>query len=319
MCVWRRQRSHKCTNGFIVALVVVGAGPLAHEAEADAPAPPTARVVILGTGTPNADPDRSGPSVAVVVGDTGYLVDCGPGVVRRAAAAHRTGIEALEVSKIKHLFVTHLHSDHTLGFADLIFSPWVLGRGAPLEAYGPPGLAEMTEHLLLAYAQDRHVRVEGLEPINPGGYGVNVHEIADVTGPIYRDANVTVTAFPVSHGSWEHAFGYAFQTADKTIVISGDTKSGKAMAKQAMNCDILVHEVYSSEQFQKIPPVWQRYHSSFHTSTTELAAVARVAKPRLLVLYHQLYWGATDEDLVREVRSGYTGNVTSARDLDVFE
>jgi ribonuclease BN (tRNA processing enzyme) len=105
------------------------------------------QVVILGTGTPLPDPDRSGPAVAVVVNGVAYLVDCGPGVVRRAAAAEKNGIKALAADKLKIVFITHLHSDHTLGYPDLIFSPWVLERAEPLEAYGPRGLKSMTAHI----------------------------------------------------------------------------------------------------------------------------------------------------------------------------
>lgn len=103
------------------------------------PAPLAAqtRVVLLGTGTPNADPDRSGPGVAIVVGGSVYLVDAGPGIVRRAEAARQAGVAALEQPNLKLVFLTHLHSDHTLGLADLIFTPWVLERTAPLEVYGP--------------------------------------------------------------------------------------------------------------------------------------------------------------------------------------
>ena len=110
----------------------------------------TTRIVLLGTGTPNADPDRSGPAVAVIVGKTPYLVDFGPGVVRRAAAAYKKGVKALKVTNIRTVFLTHLHSDHTAGYPDLILTPWVLGREKPLEVYGPEGLAEMTDHILAA-------------------------------------------------------------------------------------------------------------------------------------------------------------------------
>src|SRR3989442_989796 len=108
----------------------------------------TTRVVMLGTGTPNADPERFGPAVAVVVDEASYLVDFGVGVVRRAAAAERSGIAGLAAPKLTHAFATHLHSDHTLGFADLILSPWVLERPAPLEVYGPRGLRAMANHLV---------------------------------------------------------------------------------------------------------------------------------------------------------------------------
>src|SRR3990170_709406 len=119
-----------------VGLMVVAA-PHAQEAA-------RTRIVLLGTGTPNATPDRWGPATAIVVGDTPYLVDAGVGVVRRAAAARAKGVEALRASNLRRLFVTHLHSDHTLGYPDVIFSGWTLERDVPLEAYGPPGLEAMT-------------------------------------------------------------------------------------------------------------------------------------------------------------------------------
>jgi ribonuclease BN (tRNA processing enzyme) len=135
------------------------------------------RIVLLGTGTPNATPDRMGPATAIVVGDTPYLVDAGVGVVRRAAEAEARGVGALRVSNLTRVFVTHLHSDHTIGYPDLILTPWVLERDAPLQAYGPPGLRAMTEHLLAAYREDIDLRLNGLEPANPDGHKVEVREV----------------------------------------------------------------------------------------------------------------------------------------------
>lgn len=274
------------------------------------------QIVILGTGNPNADPDRSGPSLAIVVNDTPYLVDFGPGVVRRAAAASRNGIKALAAKNLRVAFATHLHTDHTIGLPDLIFTPWVLERESPLELYGPPGIKKMTGNILEAYREDIHIRIDGLEPANETGYRVNVHEIKP--GVVYKDQNVTVKAFVVPHGSWKHAFGYRFETADRVIVISGDTAPTLAISQECNGCDVLIHEVYSAEKFTTRPPVWQKYHSSFHTSTKELAEIAAKARPKLLILYHQLYWGASDEDLVREIEQTYKGRVVSARDLDVY-
>jgi ribonuclease BN (tRNA processing enzyme) len=275
------------------------------------------RVVMLGTGTPNADPDRSGPSVAVVAGGRAYLVDCGPGVVRRAAAAAtRHGIAALAADRLGIVFVTHLHSDHTLGLPDLMLTPWVLERHTPLEVYGPPGVAAMTRHLLEAYAEDIQVRQSGLEPDQHDGWKVNAHEIAP--GIVYRDSNVTVKAFAVPHANWKHAFGYRFEARDLTVVFSGDTRPSDAVANACHRCDVLVHEVYSAARLASRPPEWQRYHRDAHTSTTELAEIATRARPTLLVLYHQLFWGASDDSLVAEVRRGYDGRVVSARDLDVY-
>ncbi len=274
------------------------------------------QIVLLGTGTPNPDPNRSGPSVAIIVNDTPYLIDAGPGIVRRAAAARRDGVEALRVSNLKHVFITHLHTDHTLGLADLIFTPWVLERDEPLKLYGPPGVREMVEHLLKAYEQDVRMRIDGLEPANNVGYKVDVHEIA--AGEVYRDANVAVQAIAVNHGSWEHAFGFRFETPDRTIVISGDTSPSDALTEAARGCDVLIHEVYSQAGFDRRKPVWQLYHSSFHTSTIELGRIARHARPALLVLYHQLYWGSDDGDLLDEIARMYDGAVVSGADLDRY-
>ena len=155
--------------------------------------------------TPITNPDRSGPSVAIVVNDTSYIVDCGPGVVRRTAAAVRKGVSGLAAPNLKTAFLTHLHSDHTLGYADLIFSPWVMGRTEPLEVYGPSGIKEMTEHIQAAYTEDVDIRRNGLEQANSTGYRVNAYEIKP--GIIYEDQNVTVKTFLVEHGSWPEAFG----------------------------------------------------------------------------------------------------------------
>jgi ribonuclease BN (tRNA processing enzyme) len=306
----------------VVALALsIGAEVLSpHVARVEPAARPQSasrtRVVLLGTGTPNADPDRSGPAVAVVVDGRAYLVDLGPGVVRRAAAAQRAGVEALAVPKLDIAFITHLHSDHTLGYPDFIFTPWVLERDHPANVYGPPGLKEMTVHLLAAYEQDVRIRIDGLEHANTEGYKVEVHEIEP--GLVYEDDLVRVIAFPVQHGSWKEAFGYRFETPDRTVVISGDTRPSPAIVENCHGCDILVHEVYSVAGFRRRTPVWQRYHSSFHTSAHELGEIAAAARPGLLVLYHQLLWGSTPERLVQEVKSAYEGAVVYGSDLDVF-
>ena len=131
-----------------------------------------------------------------MVNDAAYLVDFGPGVVRRASAAFGQGVKGLAVANLKRAFLTHLHSDHTAGYPDLIFTPAVLGREAPLEVYGPKGLKTMTEHILKAYAEDIEIRVKGLEGGNPEAYKVNAYEINP--GVIYKDQNVTVKAFLVN-------------------------------------------------------------------------------------------------------------------------
>jgi ribonuclease Z len=148
------------------------------------------------------------------------------------------------------------------------------------------------------------------------GWQADVVEIEP--GVIFEDERVRVTAFAVKHGSWPQAFGYRFDTSDRTIVVSGDAAPPDVIVEQCRACDVLVHEVYSESGFARRPPEWQRYHAAFHTSTQELAEVATRARPGLLVLYHQLHWGTSDADLLDEVRRGYDGPVVSGRDLGVY-
>jgi ribonuclease BN (tRNA processing enzyme) len=286
---------------------------------APAAAQPT-QLVVLGTGTPIINPDRSGPAVAVVVNGSAYLVDFGPGVVRRAAAAARDKkIAALVPRNLRVVFATHLHSDHTAGLSDLYLTPAVEGRPGPLELYGPPGIAEMARHIQAAYVKDVAIRVHGLEHGNAKAYSINAHEIRP--GLVYKDANVTVHAFAVAHGSWDFAYGYRFDTADRSIVISGDTGPTESIARACHGCDLLLHEVYSVRWFQERTPAWQKYHSTFHTSTVQLSRIAASAAPKQLVLYHQLFLPADDPDKVlidEMLKAGYAGKVLSAHDLDIY-
>jgi len=277
------------------------------------------KIAFLGTGTPNADPQHSGISVAIIVNDKPYIVDFGPGLVRKAAALspdYGGEIEALSIENLKIAFLTHLHSDHTTGYPDLIFTPWVEGRDSPLEVYGPEGIKDMTESILKAYKEDINVRLYGLEPANNLGWRVNAHEIKE--GIVYKDKNVAVEAFLVEHGSWPEAYGFIFRTPDRTIAISGDTRPCENLIEKCKGVDILIHEVYSQESLKDREPFWQKYHPQFHTSTHELAEIAGKIKPKLLILYHQLYWGRTDEELVKEISDIYKGKVVSAKDLDVY-
>lgn len=288
------------------------------------------KLVLLGTGTPNACPDASGPSSAVVVGDRAYLVDFGPGVVRQAAKAYRNGIDALRPDRLVTAFCTHLHTDHTSGYPDLIFTPWVLERKEPLRVFGPKGIRDMTEHLLKAYKVDIDFRINGFEKANEVGYRVETQEIT--SGVIYRDDRVTVEAFPVSHGTLE-SYGFKFTTPDRVIVISGDTALLEIVAEKAKGCDILLHEVEYTAGLAAREPKWQKYHREVHTLSVDLAEIAKKAGPKLLVTYHRIYhmeiqdntvdvgaeMARRNEAILEEIRNaGYEGPVVNGMDLDAF-
>ncbi len=267
-------------------------------------------VVLLGTGTPNPDPDRSGPAVAVVSGTHVYIVDAGPGVVRRAKKA------GIEMEQITRAFITHLHSDHTVGLPDLIFTPAVTGWQGPLEIYGPPGIRSMVDYIMQAWGEDMQIRLHGLEPSAAEPYTVHAHEVR--AGEVYRDDAVRVTAIPVSHGSWKYAYGYRFDGDGKSVVISGDTTPNEKLVEAAKGCDILVHEVYSQKGLEGRTPEWQRYHAAFHTSGVDLGKLAARVGPKKLVLYHELPMGQPPEEVLGEVREHFKGEVVYGNDLDVI-
>lgn len=272
----------------------------------------SAVVIPLGTGTPVPNPERSGPATAVVVGRRVLLFDAGAGVMRRLAAA------GLPIDGVEAAFISHLHSDHTLGLPDLILTSWVMGRSTPMRLTGPPGLRRMTDHLIAAWAEDTVVRVTGLERGRPGGYRVAVHEVEG--GVVYDSGGITVTAIRVPHGEWQHAFAYRVDAAGRSIVISGDTRPSEALVRAASDVDVLVHEVYPET---RIAPenrpggdLWPRYLREVHTSDVELGRLAAAAKPRLLLLTHVLFMGANEQEVLDGIRrGGYTGRVVLARDL----
>ena len=159
----------------------------------------------------------------------------------------------------------------------------------------------MTAALLEAYREDIRIRIEGPEllPSTPGI--VNAHDV--VPGGVYEDDQVTVEAFAVPHGVWEHAYGYKFTSADRTIVISGDTGPFDGLAEIATGADVLIHEVYGTGGFNQRSPVNQQYHGTFHTSGTKVGEIATAAGVGMVVLYHQLHlFGESPEDLCHDVR-----------------
>ena len=286
--------------------------------------PSRTRVLMLGTGTPIPDPDRSGPAVAIVVDSVAYLFDAGAGVMRRAAAAARNGVGAFAprnamgqlAPQFDRLFLTHLHSDHTLGLADVIFTQWIQGRAKPLDIYGPPGTRHLVTGILDANSEDLAERMAASLGPAPQAWKSVVHEITQ--GVAFKDSRITVRAFAVPHAGWKYAFGYRIETPDRTIVISGDTRANSSIAEQCNGCDVLIHEVYSDAGFATLPRGRQVYHSNAHTSATQLGDIATRARPKLLILYHQLFFGSTEEKLLSEVRSRFNGRVASAHDLEVY-
>jgi ribonuclease BN (tRNA processing enzyme) len=278
---------------------------------AQAPNGGATKVVLLGTGTPRPDPSHSGPATAIVVNDRAYIVDAGPGIVRRAAAAAAT-VSALSPDKLDTVFLTHLHSDHTVGLPDVIFTSWVQGRRSPLRIYGPGGTQEMTRHILMAWQADIDLRTKGLEHRAP--LDVQAHDVKP--GIVYEDANVTVTAVQNAHGEWKETYAYKFVSSDRTIVVSGDTNPSAGVIAACQKCDVLVHEVYAENYRPADMPNWLEYRSKYHTTIEQLAEIANKTQPKLLILYHR--GQGSPAEYVNGIRRTYGGRVVAGEDLDVY-
>ena len=271
---------------------------------------------VLGSGTPNPNPERMGSAYLVLVDDTPYLFDFGPGVVRRVAALTTNwggDFSNFDVTKLEYAFLSHIHSDHTLGLADLIITPWIMGRDKPLKIFGPEAAKDMADHIIKAYQPDIDYRIFGTQPQNDKGYKTIFTSIEE--GNIYEDSNISVTAFLNDHGDLSDSYGFLVKTKDKTILISGDTGPSKNLIKYGKNVDILVHEVYSQAGFEKKEPDWKIYHKAHHTSPVELAKIANTIKPKTLVMSHILFWGASEDEILKEITQHYSGEVVIARDL----
>ena len=227
-------------------------------------------------------------------------VRCGPG----RDAAHGRG--RLSIRGPEAVFITHLHSDHTLGYPDLIFTSWVMGRKQKLQAYGPVGLKQMTKHIIAAWREDIHVRIKGLERQTKTGYRVEVHEFED--GVVYDHEGVRITAIPVLHGCWKQAFGFRIDTPERSIVISGDTRPTPALSRPRAAstcwCTRSIRLRRSRRKSALGGEVWPSYMREFHTSDRELGVIAALAQPKLLVLHHIVRHGNDDEELARRFARG---------------
>ena len=275
------------------------------------------RVVVLGTGTPIPDAFRAGSSIAVIHKGEAYLFDAGAGAVRNAVIArYRYDIPSLYPSLICCVFFSHLHSDHTMDYSELAHTMW-WRRNAALRAWGPEGIEQITSGLLAMNAVDVGLRTGGLQPVqNPDGFRVSAQTIAP--GILLEKDDLVIEAFAVDHGDIHPAFGFKVTTDDLSLVISGDTAYSETLVEQARGVDLLFHEVISQQGLEQNSPGFQRYHNSAHTTSEELARLANIARPGLLVLYHGLYYGTEEESVLDEIGAIYDGEVVLADDLEVF-
>src|SRR5712691_6319815 len=219
-------------SGAAALAATVALAPL----RAQVPAKPKTRLVLLGTGGgPRViAPGRAKPANLIVVDGVPYVVDCGEGV------AHQLARAGVALNTLRHVFITHHHSDHNLDYGNLIYDGWVAGLRTPVDAWGPPPIKAMTEAYWQLNRFDIETRIAD-EGRNDLRKLVTAHEFAE-PGPVMQNADVKVTAARVRHPPIEHAYAYRFDSADRSIVISGDTAYSSELIALAKGADVLVHE-----------------------------------------------------------------------------
>jgi len=289
----------------IVLFVVVLVPPAAHGQDIT--------VTLLGTGCPPPDMHRFGPSTLVEAGGQKFVFDAGRGALQR--------LTQLKVrwQDVQGVFLTHLHSDHVVGFPDLWLTGWLVGSGrnVPLQVWGPRGTKKMMSHLEQAYEYDIRIRLYD-DRAAPDGVVLLAEDISE--GVVYDKGGVKITAFEVDHTPIKPAFGYRIDYAGRSVVLSGDTRVSENLIRYVQGVDVLVHEVVAPETFQRAgaPPERAKSVIAHHTTPEQAGEVFARTKPKLAVYSHISLPTATEQDLIPPTRKTYAGPLELGEDLMVI-
>ena len=281
------------------------------------PPPTKIRLILLGTaGGPRPRKTRASPSQVIFVNNTAYVVDCGNGVAIQLVRA------GLPLSTLRHIFITHHHSDHNADYGNLLLLAWASGLQNRVDTWGPPPLARMTSLFFEMNAYDINTRIldEGRVPLVPL---VHPHELTE-SGIVMKDDNVTVTCVLVDHPPVNPAFAYRFDSRDRSIVISGDTRPSDALIRLAQGADILVHSVlYPSAVDHLVAPLpnavaLKKSILGHQTPVEDAGRVAQAAGVKMLVLSHFVPaedTSLTDQMWLDAAHKTYKGQIIVGRDL----
>ena len=278
---------------------------------------PRTRLVLLGTGGgPTPKKGAAATAQAIVVDDTLYVVDCGNGVGRQLALAN------IPILNLRHIFITHHHSDHNADYGNLFLLAWATGLGTRIDTWGPPPLTKMTGLFLELNAADIDVRIndEGRPALAPL---IHPHEISQ-GGLVMQDQHVKVTSALVEHPLVSPAFAYRFDGPDRSIVISGDTTKSDRLIELARGADVLVHETMWLPGIERIvarepnATTLRKHLLESHTVAEDCGRVADAAGVKTLVLSHFVPGGdpaITDDMWAGAARRYFKGRVIVGRDL----
>jgi ribonuclease BN (tRNA processing enzyme) len=275
------------------------------------------RLILLGTGGgPRPRKENVSASQVIVVNDQLYVIDCGDGVARQLVSA------GLSLPKLRHVFITHHHSDHNADYGNLLLLSWASGLRTRVDTWGPPPLDKITRLFFEMNAFDIDTRIadEGRVPLVPL---VHPHEMSQ-GGLVMRDENVRVTCALVDHPPVVPAFAYRFDTADRSIVISGDTNRSENLIKLAQGADVLVHEALYVPAVERLvarvpnAATLKKHIIDSHTAVEDCGRVATAAGVKTLVLSHLVPAddpSVTEQTWLDAVRPHFKGQIIVARDL----
>ena len=296
---------------FLLNSAALACAPLALASDRSPRQARRSRLILLGTaGGPTPKKTRSGPAQIVIIGDRGYVVDCGDGVARQMVLAGVFGT-------LRHIFITHHHSDHNADYGNLLLLEWGDRLTTPVDTWGPPPLARMTKLFFEMNAEDLRIREkdEGRPPLRPL---VHPHEIRRA-GLVMKDDLVTVTCALVDHPLVPIAFAYRFDCPDRSIVFSGDTRPSANLVALAKGADVLVHEaLYLPAAPGAEGSALRKHVVNSHTTVEDAGRVAAEAGVKTLVLSHFVPSEnppVSDEQWLAGARAHFSGTIVVGRDL----
>ena len=266
------------------------------------------KVTILGSGTPRVNIDRFSQSILIEHKNDKFLFDTGRGALLRLNQSR------ILPNEIENIFFTHLHSDHILGFSDILMTGWVYHRQKPLNIFGPPGTINFVDSTIKSFEEDIKVRSLPPESLNVENLKSNIEIIYDDF--TYKKNGLTIETFAVKHEPFTYAFGFKIFNSKYCMVISGDTTYSEQVIEKTKNCDLLIHEIaHASEHtLEKYPKA--KGVISYHTDASQVSKIINTVKPRLTILNHVLSLdGSSDEQILNEIKKNTKHKVLIAKDL----
>lgn len=264
-------------------------------------------VTLLGTGTPRPSIDRFGPATIVKVKNRYFIFDAGRGITIRLAQA------GIDLARIEHVFLSHLHSDHIVGLSDLWLTSWIWQRQKSIVLTGPVGTESLARNLNLAYQADFNYRKKNTQ-LDKGTFAIISQNIKS-EGIVYQQDGITVTAFLVDHEPVAPAYGYRIDSGEESIIISGDTTYSENLIKHAEGVDLLIHEIAAAdatllEQNPRLQKIL-----SYHTTPEQAGQLFKLVQPSAAVYNHVLLFGVDENTVLETTRSLFKGELRMGHDL----